>query len=606
MIILDLSEHQSGLKLNTLTGVDGFIFRASIGDSRLDACVEDFIAQAKALGKPYGLYVADYAKDVTEAASEANYVCNLADKYGVDYPIFYDTEGFSNQYITEQFGISHTPELVQSMTTYFCETVKSRGYTAGVYFNKNYHDSYYTAEYFVNHSDYIKWLARPGVEEPDITCDLWQYACNNGSEFGYNADVDKNQVINPTVFTKRKTQKFKFPMEYLRVTQRAGFNDDGSVDITSYSHAGSWAVDFAGKDEGADKLYLPCNMVVKRCRTGANGELYLESVDPVHFADGTTDYARMICLHDSEFNVAVGDALPQGTYFYDEGGMGSGNPNAFGTHVHIEAGKGKWNSTTQSANAQGTYVIENQSPLHELFIVGDDVVIMDDGGYDWLLESEFDAGITTNSDDHLYEECNKTYKVLVDNCEYFNSADTNDVAGKFTQGDTITAYAISKDIIGKYYYWIKVDYNGSRYYVALVEQYLEEIIEDPIIPEEPEVPVDPEPVDPTPEEPSDDGDLPNVIKVIDANGLAYFYSKIKADIQAGADHSQTAHAPIDAEKNAIMGISVNNQVVTITADRLVNISVPTKVTDLSDANDYLKSSDIEDITLDEITNIFNS
>lgn len=174
-------------------------------------------------------------------------------------------------------------------------------------------------------------------------------------------------------------QLFKFPMEYLRVTQ--GEND-------TYSHAGSLAMDFGGKDTGADKLYCPCDMVVKRTRQNANGELYLESVEPVLFADGSVDYARLLCMHDGAFNVKEGQVVEQGEYFYDEGGMGSGNPNKFAKHVHIEAGKGKWKSTTQSRNSQGTYVIENQASLYKLFVVGDDVKILDDGGYDWHRETE--------------------------------------------------------------------------------------------------------------------------------------------------------------------------------------------------------------------------
>ena len=50
-------------------------------------------------------------------------------------------------------------------------------------------------------------------------------------------------------------QKFKFPMEYLRVTQ-------GEFD--PYSHAGSMAMDFGGKDTESDKLYCPCDMIIKR------------------------------------------------------------------------------------------------------------------------------------------------------------------------------------------------------------------------------------------------------------------------------------------------------------------------------------------------------
>lgn len=172
-------------------------------------------------------------------------------------------------------------------------------------------------------------------------------------------------------------QKFIFPMSHLRVTQ-------GELD--SYSHAGSLAMDFGGKDSGADRLFAPCDMVVKRCRANATGEMYLESLEKVQFADGTSDYARLLCIHDAAFNKKAGDIVKQGEYFYDEGGMGSGKPNKFATHVHIEAGKGKWKSTTQSPNSKGTYVCENQAHLYDMFFIPESTVILDDGGYKWVKE----------------------------------------------------------------------------------------------------------------------------------------------------------------------------------------------------------------------------
>lgn len=190
-------------------------------------------------------------------------------------------------------------------------------------------------------------------------------------------------------------QKFKFPMEYLRVTQ--GENTG--------SHLGSLAMDFGGKDTGSDKLYCPCDMVVIRTREKANGELYLESTEPVLFADGTTDYARLLCIHDSTFNVVKGQIVKQGEYFYDEGGMGSGNPNAFATHVHIEAGKGKFASegtAVQSKNSQGTYVMSRLSHLNDLFVVGDDVKILGTGGYTWVRESELALKMKAQTENTIY------------------------------------------------------------------------------------------------------------------------------------------------------------------------------------------------------------
>lgn len=174
-------------------------------------------------------------------------------------------------------------------------------------------------------------------------------------------------------------QKFMFPMEYLRVTQ-------GEYSV--YSHGGSMAIDFGGKDSSSEKLYAPCDMVVKRNRANANGEMYLESVEPVLFADGTSDYARLLCVHDSQFNVPVGTIIRQGQYFYDEGGMGSGNPNKFGIHVHLEGGKGKWKSTTQSPNSQGVYVIENQAHLYDLFFLDNSTIVLNDGGYRWVRDAK--------------------------------------------------------------------------------------------------------------------------------------------------------------------------------------------------------------------------
>ncbi|MBR5251480.1 MAG: hypothetical protein IKV52_01495 [Oscillospiraceae bacterium] len=175
-------------------------------------------------------------------------------------------------------------------------------------------------------------------------------------------------------------QKFKFPMEYLRVTQ----GEKGT-----YSHKGSLAMDFGGKDGGSDKLFAPCDMVVKRCRADATGEMYLESTEKVLFADGTVDFARLLCIHDSTFNKKVGDIVKQGEYFYDEGGMGGGKANKFATHVHIEAGKGKWVKTNQTKNSSGTYVCERQESLYNLFILGEDVQVLDGGGYKWVQENGY-------------------------------------------------------------------------------------------------------------------------------------------------------------------------------------------------------------------------
>lgn len=168
-------------------------------------------------------------------------------------------------------------------------------------------------------------------------------------------------------------QKPIFPMKCLRVTQG---------ELSTYSHAGSLAMDFGGVDSGVDKLYCPCDMVVKRVRNNANGELYLQSTEPVLFADGTIDYLVMLCMHDNVFNVKQGDIIKQGTYFYDEGGMGSGKAGTFANHVHVECSKGKRTLFNQIKNKQGTWVMSNQCSLYNVFWLNN-TTVLNDGGYTW-------------------------------------------------------------------------------------------------------------------------------------------------------------------------------------------------------------------------------
>lgn len=186
--------------------------------------------------------------------------------------------------------------------------------------------------------------------------DLFQDEIGNGKE-------EEPQTIKPSV------QKFYFPMEYLRITQKENTG----------THLKTLAMDFGGKDTGKDICYAPCDMEVKRIRENANGEIYFESLSPVLFADGTSDYARLLMLHDNNsFNLKVGDKIKQGQAFYKEGGMGNGKPDYFANHVHIEAGKGKWVNTKQFMTDANTWTIENPEHLYNLFWLKHNTINLND------------------------------------------------------------------------------------------------------------------------------------------------------------------------------------------------------------------------------------
>lgn len=69
---------------------------------------------------------------------------------------------------------------------------------------------------------------------------------------------------------------------------------------------------------------------------------------------------------------------------------------------------------------------------------------------------------------------------------------------------------------------------------------------------------------------------------------------LKANYDAAYAYSQEAHAPADAEANVIESVKVNGTALT-PSGKAVNVVVPTKVSDLSDAGNYALKSDLTNV-----------
>ncbi|AXB22561.1 hypothetical protein [Alces alces faeces associated microvirus MP10 5560] len=226
-------------------------------------------------------------------------------------------------------------------------------------------------------SGIIKIIFKAFLAFLEVLIDLLQEEAGNGEEAENSEEAGNGEETETD--TQNKIEKFIFPMEYLRITQ-----DENSAP----SHIDSYAIDFGGKDGEQDILYAPCEMICKRIRENANGEQYWESTKPVLFADGTTDYAHMLFIHDNNtFNNEVGDIIQQGNAFYKEGGMYQGNPTHYANHVHIEAGKGKWNNCMQFQNDKGTWVSENIYTLSSLFWLHKNTKILDAKNHKFKFEN---------------------------------------------------------------------------------------------------------------------------------------------------------------------------------------------------------------------------
>lgn len=225
--IVDISRHQRDIKIADLKGVDGVIYRLSIGTSKLDECFDNFMKQKN---DPIAVYVASYAKNAREAKAEAEYAIAACKKYGIHPIIFFDWEYFSADYIKSKFGITATADLIREMTEAFCDTCIDNGYITGVYFNRDFLTRYYKTVFFDNlHPEYRTWYARPGFSAPDYDCDLWQYASNNGAELGYNGNIDKNKVVKESRIMGNNDIKPMRPLSTSPIRLKIGFASVGDI-----------------------------------------------------------------------------------------------------------------------------------------------------------------------------------------------------------------------------------------------------------------------------------------------------------------------------------------------------------------------------------------
>ncbi len=167
-------------------------------------------------------------------------------------------------------------------------------------------------------------------------------------------------------------EKAIFPMKYLNISQ--GING-------GYSHLGTMQLDLLGKGTGNDDVFAPYTGVIKKIYPTANS-VWLESINPVLYADGTIDYMTMLFSHANDIsNLYVGKVINQKEVFYHEGTKG----NVTGAHVQIDVGKGKFTGTGWHQNEYGNWIINNEiNPTKALWLL-EDTIIINDKGYDWKI-----------------------------------------------------------------------------------------------------------------------------------------------------------------------------------------------------------------------------
>lgn len=188
---IDVSKWQGTIDWNAVksSGISFVVIRcgyrgSSTGVLVKDPMFESNIKGATKAGLKVGLYFFSQAVNEKEAVEEASMAIALAKDYKISYPIFIDTEWTSGGRAN---GISKDTRT--AVCKAFCETIKSAGYTPGVYACKSwYQDSLNVSSL----NGYKIWLAQY-ASQPTYSSryDMWQYS-DKGKVNGISTNVDMN------------------------------------------------------------------------------------------------------------------------------------------------------------------------------------------------------------------------------------------------------------------------------------------------------------------------------------------------------------------------------------------------------------------------------
>lgn len=195
---LDVSEFQGEVDWERVkaAGYKFAMLRAGYGYNTIDKQFRRNASECNRIGLPVGVYWFCYAFSPEKAVQEADGCIDIISEYRLDYPVCYDIEQASADYIEKQ-GVSFTPALAKNVVKSFCDRIEAKGYYAMFYTNRNFLDTYLGTDLTKR---YAYWYARYTDQFDGTDCGIWQYT-NTGSVPGIsgNVDLDLGYVDYPSV-----------------------------------------------------------------------------------------------------------------------------------------------------------------------------------------------------------------------------------------------------------------------------------------------------------------------------------------------------------------------------------------------------------------------
>ncbi len=149
------------------------------------------VVGARDAGLDVGVYFYSQAINVAEAIEEAKYVLEQIEDYEITLPVMYDWEIPENADDARTNGLD--PSIIGDCGVAFCETVRSAGYDAGIYFNRKL--GYYSFD-LSRLKGFHFWLADWETDYPGFyyAGNIWQYT-QAGKVPGIEGEVDLNMMF---------------------------------------------------------------------------------------------------------------------------------------------------------------------------------------------------------------------------------------------------------------------------------------------------------------------------------------------------------------------------------------------------------------------------
>jgi len=324
---IDVSKHQGKFNWEAVKDkIDFAILRSSHGMNEIDPEFERNYNECNRLGIPIGAYHYFYYSDADVHGKEIDNFLKTVKGKKFDLPLFIDYEEYK---VNNPKTLGHlTKEQITEYALSDIAKIKSAGFVAGMYANKNWLTNKMMPEKFG--ADVWIWLAQYATKKTYTgRVDMWQYT-SSGAVDGYAGKLDMNECYREW----KKPQPVSDVKEY-------SLKRDGEKYLSEHFKV----KEFKCKD-GSDKILVSDSLIklLEKIRGHFGRTIRVSSgYRTVSYNARVKGSPKSQHLYGTAADIQVSGIHPNEVYKYCDSIVtgGCGKYNTF-THVDVRKNKARW------------------------------------------------------------------------------------------------------------------------------------------------------------------------------------------------------------------------------------------------------------------------